>query len=427
MAPFVHRGGRHRTASGAVGWLTLLLLQSLRPSMGQRDFGPTTLDDPLALLLIEVGLAPGAKITLNVTNELPGGNVTLAVLSYGQVHVFKDDSKNNGYTASTWRAPLLDNIATTLSVRAARNDRYWLLVLNPHQNELRLVGSVGYRNPGGSGLKLQSAHYPTVLSWAAALFGTSTAALIASLLTVWRQRCTALHAVMAVTWALKALLLLLQYVDFEHQHRTGGVVTLQQTAWQFVEVLQTVAELLMFLLVAFGWRIVMPTLTSMERRFAMGVAFLSIMLGVFGLGEEPDDASVAAQEGHGFGLARYIVHSLCDLVIIVTLNYNLQVAYAQILNAPASPEVAPIYTKHRAYCSFRWIFLAAIVAPTFELFVRVSVMPWDGVWACVLVENLRVWLLYAWLFSVFRPHPKAFRVFELAVRGNDEWDRGRLE
>jgi len=108
-------------------------------------------------------------------------------------------------------------------------------------------------------------------------------------------------------------------------------------------------------------------------------------------------------------------------VIIVAMNFNLQMIYAQIMDAPASADTGKLYRKHQAYKIFRWIFLAFIIAPTVELFLKVTVMPWDALWLYVLIQQLRSWAIYFGVAVAFRPEPQPPRIFEL-TRGDDSSD-----
>merc|ERR1712083_1047638 len=99
-------------------------------------------------------------------------------------------------------------------------------------------------------------------------------------------------------------------------------------------------------------------------RFAVGISLISFYLGIF------EVACTTQSTCSGYQLSRYILHSLCYLVVIVAMNFNLQLVYAQIADAPASVEAGKQYRKHHAYKAFRWTFLAFIVAPTVELFLK---------------------------------------------------------
>merc|ERR1712232_585403 len=164
---------------------------------------------------------------------------------------------------------------------------------------------------------------------------------------------------------------------------------------------------MMFLLIALGWKLLRSRLSMTEVRFAVGISVLSFYLGVF------EVACTTQTTCNGYELSRSILHSLCYLVVIVAMNFNLQTISARLLDSPASPETGKLYRNHLGYRVFRWIFLAFIVAPTIELFLKVGVLPWDAEWVFELLTELRYAAVYLCLILAFRPERRALRVFEM--------------
>lgn len=206
---------------------------------------------------------------------------------------------------------------------------------------------------------------------------------------------------------LKSFELLLRWADRMEVSRSGKDSTIGDISWQLVEKVQTILELMMFLLISLGWKFLRSTLNVTEVRFAVGISVISFYLGVFEIACTTDTTC------SGYQLSRYILHSLCCLVVIVATNFNLQMIYAQLADAPATVESGRMYGKLRAYRAFRWVFIAFIIAPTAEVLFRVSLMPWDSLWVFVLLQQLERWVIYACVLFYFRPNPNPLRVFEL--------------
>jgi len=223
------------------------------------------------------------------------------------------------------------------------------------------------------------------------------------------------HLVMSTVLLLKGIVLLLWWCDCMQVSQTGSSTMIAKIGWQLLDKVQTILELMMFLLIALGWKFLRGTLNITEVRFAVAISAISFYLGVF------EVACTTVSTCSGYQLSRYILHSLCYLVIIVAMNFNKQMIYAQITDAPASLESGKLYRKHQAYELFRWIFLMFIIAPTVELFLKVTVMPWDAVWLYILIQQLRTWTIYMCVAITFRPDPLPLRVFELTRdAGSDE-------
>merc|ERR1719359_2575246 len=151
--------------------------------------------------------------------------------------------------------------------------------------------------------------------------------------------------------------------------RTGKHTLLSSYCWQLLDKVQTILELMMFLLISLGWKFLRNTLNLTEVRFAVGISVISFYLGVFEIiCKTPSTCS-------GYKLSRYILHSLCYLVIIVAMNFNLQVIYSQIAD-----------------------------------------FDWDSVWAYKLLLEMVCWVIYASVMYAFRPSLDSIRVFELTIR-----------
>jgi len=382
-----------------------------------------TLDNVWIILAYDIGLAPTANVSVVLDNWLPANNTYLMMLTHAQWsewhHVDPTTLPGsagsamgglNSYLASFWRKDIFDHAQANFQINAPQNDRYHLGVLNVQQQPLKLNGRIGLVNPGGQQLSLQEEHVPIALIWMAGLFAFTCLALALLLATSWFNGCTAMHLLMFSVILFKSVVLLLQWIDRMEVSRTGKSSVIGDVGWQLLDKVQTILELMMFLLVALGWKFLRNALNVTEIRFAVGISVISFYLGVF------EVACTTASTCSGYRLSRYILHSLCYLVVIVAMNFNLQTVHAQMIDAPATVETGKLYQKHNAYRIFRWIFLVFIIAPTVEMFLKVSMMPWDAEWVYVVLQQVRTWAIYMCVVAAFRPEPAPLRVFELTAR-----------
>lgn len=390
---------------------------------------PQDLDDVWTFLAYDIGLAPGATVSINLTNTRPAHNTYVMMLTHAQWEEWHrvepttlpgvDGQKLGGlnsYLASYWRKGIDARMEGSFMINAARDDRYYIGVLNAQEQKLRLHGDWSMVNPGGEQLILQEQKLPQVLLATSILFAASAAGLIGLLVSVWRNGRTVMHALMVLVLLLKGVVLLLECFNRMLVSRTGSDTVVGDVGYQLLDKVQTILELMMFLLTSLGWKFLRPHLNVTEVRFAVGISVISFYLGVF------EVACTTASTCSGYKLSRYILHSLCYLVVIVAMNFNLQMVLHQISEAPANLEAGRLYQKHLAYKIFRGIFLIFIIAPTVELFLKVSMMPWDAIWAYILLEKLRTWVIYVCVIAAFRPDPPPLKVFVSLTRTADSDD-----
>lgn len=377
-----------------------------------------------SFLEYDIGLEPGATIEIDLVNDRPSPNVYVMVLTHEQWRAWQreeplslpgeegnDNSPGglNSHLVSHWRGALQEHLQTKFNASTPTKDRFYIGVLNVQEHTMQLHGNISMTNPGGQQLPLQEQQVPPVLLATSGLFFASCALYTVLVLLGPRRSRTEMHGLMGAALLLKGCVLLLWWVDYRQVAATGFNNTLGQIGWQLLDKIQTILELMLFLLTALGWKFLRPTLNIHEKRFAYGISVISMYLGVF------EVACTSQATCSGYQLSRYILHSLCYLVVIVAMNFNLQMVGAQIQEGPANLESGKLYRKHNAYQVFRWIFLAFIIAPTVELFLKVTVMPWDAVWLYVLLQQLRTWGIYVSIIVAFAllPHPPPLRVFEL--------------
>jgi len=417
-------GSRRRSLTGAA--LCCLLLGSSLPYGTEaihKEYDSKNFGALWTFLEYDVGLDPGAVVDIDLHSNELAPNVFVMILTHQQWVDWRriepttlpksgPDSIGglNSYLVSYWRAPLFSDLKVHLTISAPGKDRYHVGILNSQERPLELSGHVQMVNPGGREMPLQEEFIPRVLTGTSLLFCGTCACYLGYMMVCMRKRDrTTMHYVMASAVCLKGIVLLSWLGDCLVVAKYGASSPWLQVGWQLLEKVQTILELMMFLLTALGWKFLRAELNRTEVKFACGISLISLYLGVF-------EVACTTQSTCGsYQLSRYILHSLCYLVVIVAMNFNMQVVYQQIADAPASMESGKLYQKYFAYKGFGYIFLAFIIAPTVELFLKVTAMPWDAHWLYVLIQQLRTWAIYMAIILRFTPlpHPQSLRVFEL--------------
>merc|ERR1711907_406335 len=105
--------------------------------------------------------------------------------------------------------------------------------------------------------------------------------------------------------------LFLQWCDRMLVVNSGKETVVSSVGAQLLDKVQTILELMMFLLISLGWKFLRPNLNVTEVRFATGISVISFYLGIF------EVACKTNATCSGYHLSRYILHSLCYLVVIV--------------------------------------------------------------------------------------------------------------
>lgn len=391
--------------------------------------------DVFFFLVYDYGLAPGARVQIDLESELVLDSTYLMMLTRGQWNQWRRQDPPSlpgpgggmfglnpvdGFLVSYWRRDISNRTVASFQIDAHENERYYIGVFNTRMQEIRLRGTVRLVNPGGQELPIEFVFLPAALIAAAMLFLVSGAVLLAALLVgPWRRGRTAVHFVICAVVLMKSIKLFLEWRNRCRVSQEGEDTTFGELSWQLLDKAQDTLELIMFLLVALGWKVIRQHLNVSEVRFAIAASVLSLYLGVCEVACTTDTAC------SGYKLGRYTLHTICFLVVIVGMNFNMQILHAQLSDGPATLEVGSMYKRFQAYSNFRWAFLAFIGAPTVELFLRVSAMPWDAFWVYDLMKNVRTWAIYLAVVLMFRPG-RPLRVIEL-VSGADRDDSSESE
>lgn len=394
-------------------------------------------DSYVLFLEYEYGLDTGATVSLDLEcSKLPNSSYVI-VLSHGQWSAWNlpqeiltlrsdlpapkdEDNRNfNSYLVTAWRTSLTEKLNASFQVQEAfgGRSRYSLAIVSALKQPLAVSGTLKLMNPGGQQLSLQEVYVPAALLGAACTYLISCLVFCAVLMRASRRGTrTSLHSLIALVIALRGLTLTLQWLAKRQVEVTGTDSGFSEVVWRLMGKVQNIAELMMFLLISLGWKILRGTLDNSEVRFAMSISAISLYLGVF------EVACQTPSSCNGYQLSRYILHILCQLVVIVAMNFNLQKIVQAIAEAPVSAESAKMYWRLHAYQTFRWVFLVFIIAPTALLFLNVTIVPWDAQWLFVLMQELTTWLIYSLLAFAFRPEPPCLRIFDLTQEQEEDSD-----
>lgn len=413
-------------------WVTSLALLAalLRPCNGIVKMVDESMDERVLPLEYDFGLDTGATVTIDLSTSRPVNDTYLLVFTHSQWvlrrQALEDYVSLDTFMVSCWRGSLSDRLSASFTVReemGGRNRYTVVLMTAMVGSPFGVKGMLSLVNPGGKQLSLQETSVPPALLFASCFFLAACVAELVVLLRAHRrgdpgaQRARSFHRLMVLVLLLRGTALLVGWADYRQVESSGRDSPMSDVAWQLLVKVQTIAELMMFLLISLGWKIVRDELDVTEIRFAGSISLISFYLGVGQI------ACTTQSTCNGYALSRYILHSLCYLVVIVAMNFNLQKVTMAIQEAPANEENGKLYRKLHAYQLFRWVFLVFIIAPTVELFLKVTIVPWDEQWLFVMIQEARTWVIYTLIIMAFRPERPLLRVFELTQDvGSDHED-----
>lgn len=404
------------------------LIAALKVPVAPSAWQPLRTQGLFIMLFDDYGLAPGARVWINVSNALPTSAPVVVLLNRGEwaswtmghgllVLPTKQGlvKRFSSYLVSQWREPIKGRLIAEYNVSASRVDRYYVGILNMLRDPLMLEGEVGFENPCGEQLPMQLVHLPEAMLLAS--MGSAFLALVVGLviLSALRgpvPRSPSLLCLLALCLCLKSLALGLRWRFLRENSIHGEAPAWILQCFRLTAKLESTASVLFLLLTALGWRVLRPRLSAMERR---GVALVT----GFGLSLAFLEASQAVGDNmlaHSIiALLFYVFKVLCYLAVIVATNFNLKLIEMHIDDSPFNPQAAFLYTKQQTYIAFRRIFVAVVFQPSALLWVQLSILGTDSseAWAGEALEELTSLLVNVAFFVILRPGPSKRGINEL--------------
>lgn len=401
------RTGRHVAFRLRVG--VFLALCSFWAAGMRRSFAAQEFKEVFVVLWEDIGLAPGALVSLNITNTADTQDVVLVILTQAQWSMWTGDprvtfSKNSSYLISEYRAPFDHQVVVRHRIEAPRVERYYFGVLNVHHQHMVLQGSMEFENPFGEHLPYQWVHMPDMLWFMTVAFGGIFVVMALILVTVWIRGATLLHAVLLLCLLLKTVNLALHWKYFDVVSRVGDVPWWRFEAWQLARRLHAISEIFLLLLTALGWKLLRARLSTTELKF-MALAFCASVLLAMLQGwstirsKEPEDDN--NEPFRSFELIFYIIRVVCYLVIIFAMNLNLQLIEIHLRESPFTRTSAILYHKKQTYLGFRRIFVVLVFRPSCTVLLELLVIPRP--WAYQGLGEVCMIAVYISLFYIMRP------------------------
>lgn len=382
-----------------------------------------------------VGWEPSSNVSINLTNQKPARNTWFVIANGEHIMSWTREFVQRpledlvvdaaGSLSTHWRTPFVDRLIVNFTLNADARAQYLFMVWNLDREEIKLSGTVSVVNPDGNQLQVEKYYEPEVCRCFGFLFIWTTLGYGGYLLARRSpEERTAMHLLFMFVLFLKGVWLLSRSSWTADLRKTGDEDFWSGAAIGLVGKVQEIAELMMFLLTAIGWKFARPFITELEVRFAVATCAMSFYLCVMEVAFYKFPLTV-----RGYMHSRQILHSLCYFVVLVAINCNIQVIQVELINTPASVEAAQTYKKWNAYKTLRGIFMAFLVSPIIEIYIqKAAIVPWDRYWLLVGIILLRTWIVYMWLLVTFSelPNPTPLKLADLFRHApeSDEEDIG---
>lgn len=365
----------------------------------------------LGVLMYDTGLAPGAKLSVDLSSGLSEHCAVLVVLSseqhqqWHQMFQMPDSDAIDGYRVSHWRHPFCSKLKVETVIQAAQPDEYYVGVLNLYGESFWIEGTLTYVNPGGQHLPLEAVHLPEALWFLSMSFLALMGVVAVLLLFVYARRSTLIHWLLVFCLWLKAVSLGLEWSYYDMLSRDGSAPLWRYQYWDFVTRFHKICEMLLLLIVALGLSLLRPRLTVNEMRCIVVMVLLSALT-LAGLDAfcENTMSGPAGVEFERFMLGFFVVQVVFLCVIFVAIQFNLEVIAIKLQNiCLTTRSAAVLYEILSTYRRFRRIFFSVVLKPVVILWLSVFVIADGEQWITEALDQTASWLIYAALFFVLRP------------------------
>ncbi|OII77183.1 hypothetical protein cand_021650 [Cryptosporidium andersoni] len=320
------------------------------------------------------------------------------------------------YLRSTLRVPV-KNSKIQINFVSSILDRYTILVVNGDRVPLSITGSINIQNPSPlNHLSFEKRRETFILDTMLTLYFLVWVAYLLDFVYSLGFRLRNMNNVntlhSTLQWSslqlLSMVILLLKPICilFDKYNLVNYCIygELSMLAWSVPRVLSRSFDtllLLYLLLISLGWKVLRDNLLTLETRFVTAICIISLYLGIF-------EITISA-----FQIARYILHALSYLCIIIATNINTSLLNHTISDQNISPRLGVLYKKWQSYIYFRWIFICSIIKPSILLFYRIGILQPNGFddWIYTLIDYLSDFILLNVIIYLFRPFevPELFK------------------
>eukprot|EP01054_Gregarina_sp_Poly1_P007631 Gregarina_sp_Poly_1__7630@NODE_428_length_8567_cov_88_085529_g349_i0_p3_GENE_NODE_428_length_8567_cov_88_085529_g349_i0NODE_428_length_8567_cov_88_085529_g349_i0_p3_ORF_typecomplete_len444_score20_89Lung_7TM_R/PF06814_13/6_2e03Lung_7TM_R/PF06814_13/4e17GpcrRhopsn4/PF10192_9/5_7e03GpcrRhopsn4/PF10192_9/2_2e12_NODE_428_length_8567_cov_88_085529_g349_i013772708 len=289
---------------------------------------------------------------------------------------------------------------STSLFKGAKYQRFYLLVINPEKQKVRLHGNIILQNNGlrrniHSSLTLVTEEKVSLIGFLAFTVLSVTYLPLAYLLdSNSAESITAIHYLLTILTSLKAIYLGINFIGYRMYALTGELEYILRIIPMFLSRMEDVGMLLILLLLSLGWNVYRNSLSLVEWRFYTGVSLLSAYLALF-------EISIG-----GFQVSRYILAAVVYLCIMVAINFNITLLTNSLMELPISLRAGKTYRRRTAYIQFREIFVVYIIKPSALLIFSLSVLGEEDALGLYILPAFDIcvdFLCLAGLMYVFRP------------------------
>jgi len=338
---------------------------------------------------VGVWLSPGAVVSLNLSVTQQEQCATIFVVSGSQYDLWWNQDVI-GDAPTQWRHTLCGTLSVDVRINAPHADTYFVGLSNMQRGVLTVEGTISYVNPDDHHLPLDFRFVPAVLWWSSASFFLLSLVATYVFSVLCAGRFSRLHFVVVVCISMKSFALSAEWKCVHAEDTLGYAPPWDVHLYQLCANVHSIIDMVLFLLVAMGWRTFQSELSPLESRFVATILATSLFISLWAAVGGPDlDANYSQLLALNFIAgpnpdANYsqllaLNLMLCYLATTLTLRTNMarmnrQLGAFQLESPHESHVVERLYERQRKFVIFRRLFCARVLETFF---------PWGLLEVCV--------------------------------------------
>lgn len=366
-----------------------------------------------------VSLAQGATISVNISVVKVTGDPSFVILTGSQLMDWLympprplPQGGWSNYLICSWRMPLKSTIDIVYNVSGRKPEEYWIGVLTEPMMPIEVEGTVSFENPGGQHLSLEMVGYPETVRCACMAFLLLAVGVAIGFFFKLPRGMNALHSLFFFCITAKVSELFYKWRYFKKMEEYGIWSRESEQFWKITKHAHESCQLMMWLLLALGWRVRPSGLHPQETRVVATFllqGFLSTSVQAMAIAD-----GFTFQQLMTLKLGLFMSRFVQILLVYFLMDVHLRMLADHIKDSPLSLVLAKDYQQYEIMKNCKSYFLLSFAAPSAMLGVQVAIFGRDsGRWILEILQQTSFWVLYFFMFLTLLPSGPPARITRL--------------